>query len=67
MATTRTPQDLPSGARELLALARRDKPAALNALAGLTLDLQVALVCVVLMLANRWIARRSLAGEGDES
>ena len=32
-----------------------------------TVLFQVALVCVVLMLANRWIARRSLAGEGDES
>jgi len=45
METTRTPQDLPAGARELLALARRDKRAALAALAGLTHDLQVALVC----------------------
>ena len=45
METTRTLQDLPGGARELLALARRDKRAASAALAGLAEELQTALVC----------------------
>lgn len=45
MEPPRPIQGLPGDARALLALARRDKRAAQNSLAGLTLDLQVALVC----------------------